>query len=271
MIKVAELPGKMEFRTNLDTNFIKIIAVVTMLIDHIGAVFFPSYLIFRLIGRIAFPLFCYCITVGMVYTRDIGKYLLRLAIFALISQPCVTLAFHYDNFLPNLLYSYNVFFSLLLGLLGVWGLRKGGWWILLWPVAFAILGFGKFDYNALGLLYMTVFYLCRKKKVIGGLLTAFLMAAPSIAILIAGGFTNLPCYAFTKMIWTGNSPYQVGGLRLDLTVTTLLALPFIYIPTRIYPKLNRILFYWIYPAHLLLFGLINLLFLQERGFMQLVS
>lgn len=57
-------------KTNLDTNLIKLIAIIAMTVDHIGGAFFPEYPVFRWIGRIAFPLFCYCLTVGMLYTHD---------------------------------------------------------------------------------------------------------------------------------------------------------------------------------------------------------
>ena len=62
-------------KTNLDTNFIKLIAVISMTIDHIGAGIFYEYPVFRWIGRIAFPLFCNCLTVGMLYTHDIKSSL----------------------------------------------------------------------------------------------------------------------------------------------------------------------------------------------------
>ena len=81
-------------KTNLDTDFLKLIAIVSMLIDHIGGAFFPEVGIFRWIGRLAFPIFCYCLTVGLLYTRDVKKYLLRLGVFALVSQPFYILAFH---------------------------------------------------------------------------------------------------------------------------------------------------------------------------------
>ena len=69
-----------KLKTNLDTDFLKLIAVVSMLIDHIGGALFPQYPVFRWLGRLAFPIFCYCLTVGMLYTRDIKKYLLRLGV-----------------------------------------------------------------------------------------------------------------------------------------------------------------------------------------------
>ena len=62
---------------NTDTGFLKLIAFVTMAIDHIGAVFFPESVILRIIGRIAFPLFAYCLVIGYLYTSDVKKYLRR--------------------------------------------------------------------------------------------------------------------------------------------------------------------------------------------------
>ena len=76
-----------EVRLNNDTNLIKIVAMVTMLIDHLGAMVFPEYRVMRIIGRIAFPIYAYCIAVGCVYTRNIAKYMQRLVILALIAQP----------------------------------------------------------------------------------------------------------------------------------------------------------------------------------------
>ena len=54
-------------RTNLDTDFLKLIAILSMLLDHIGAVFFPEHPAFRWVGRLAFPIFCYCMTC-LLYT-----------------------------------------------------------------------------------------------------------------------------------------------------------------------------------------------------------
>ena len=62
----------------LSGNILKIIACIAMLIDHIGGAFFPEVGVFRWIGRLAFPIFCYCLTVGLMYTHDIRRYLGRL-------------------------------------------------------------------------------------------------------------------------------------------------------------------------------------------------
>ena len=109
-------------RTNLDTDFLKLIAILSMLLDHIGAVFFPEHPAFRWVGRLAFPIFCYCMTVGLLYTRDIKRYLGRLGLFALISQPCYILATHPWDWQTEWM-NWNIFFTLFLSLLAMWGFR----------------------------------------------------------------------------------------------------------------------------------------------------
>lgn len=64
----------------------QILAMLTMLIDHIGIVFFPEQVGWRLIGRLAFPLYAYGIVMGYQYTSDVRRYLLRLVILAVLSQ-----------------------------------------------------------------------------------------------------------------------------------------------------------------------------------------
>ena len=78
----------------LSTFQLKWIAIITMLIDHIGAVLFPYELGYRIIGRIAFPIFCFLIVEGFSHTRDVRRYMVRLGIFALISELPYDLAFH---------------------------------------------------------------------------------------------------------------------------------------------------------------------------------
>jgi len=95
-----------------------------MLVDHIGAVsIWPTPLYFRYIGRIAFPIYAYMIAQGCRHTKNINKYLLRLGIFALISEIPFDVAFnHYtlmDDGIPrfgiNFLRYTNVFYTLFLG------------------------------------------------------------------------------------------------------------------------------------------------------------
>ncbi len=64
----------------------QLLAMITMLIDHVGYVWFPNDAVWRIIGRIALPLYAYSIVIGYKRTRDINKYLIRVGALALISQ-----------------------------------------------------------------------------------------------------------------------------------------------------------------------------------------
>ena len=57
-----KVPGSLA-APNTDHGLIQVVAIVTMVIDHVGAIFFPGLMFLRVIGRIAFPLFCWGIAV----------------------------------------------------------------------------------------------------------------------------------------------------------------------------------------------------------------
>ena len=67
-------------------DILKILAMLKMLIDHIGVLLLPQYRVLRTIGRIAFPIFAYQISEGFRYTSDRTRYASRLLIFGLIAQ-----------------------------------------------------------------------------------------------------------------------------------------------------------------------------------------
>jgi hypothetical protein len=81
---------------------LKIIACLTMLIDHMGYVLFPGQFWMRIVGRIAFPLFAWYVARGFDRTRRRGRYLLRLRGWGLISQlPFVMLFYGGTGHLPQ--------------------------------------------------------------------------------------------------------------------------------------------------------------------------
>ena len=101
-------------------ELLKWIAIITMTIDHIGAVLYPELAVLRWIGRLAFPLFAYLLMIGLESTRNVRKYFVRLFAFALISQIPFFLAIGKSPF-----EMFNIFFTLSLGLMFVQFFRKG--------------------------------------------------------------------------------------------------------------------------------------------------
>ena len=96
---------------------LKLIAICTMFIDHLGYTLFPGDLWLRCVGRVAFPIFCFLIAEGCVYTHDRRKYALRLLAFALLSEIPFNLMNSgavWDR------YHQNVLWTLLTGALVCW-------------------------------------------------------------------------------------------------------------------------------------------------------
>lgn len=149
----------------MSTFVLKLIAVISMLIDHTGAVLFPEEVWFRIVGRLAFPIFCFLIAEGYTHTRNVKRYAFRLFLFALLSEIPFDLLF-FDSWFD--ISGQNVFFTLFLGLCAVWvaDILKSRW-----PVP-AFLCAGLFaaaaqllctDYGAFGVALIVAFFLCRDK------------------------------------------------------------------------------------------------------------
>ena len=100
---------------------LKLIALSTMVLDHIGAAMFPQATWMRVIGRIAFPVYIFLMAEGCEHTRSLWKYALRLFLFALISEIPYDFALHMQGgiTLSHALAYQNVFFTLFLGVLAV--------------------------------------------------------------------------------------------------------------------------------------------------------
>ncbi|MDQ0657234.1 TraX family protein [Paenibacillus sp. W2I17] len=128
------------------------IAMITMLIDHIGAVFFPHIIELRIIGRIAFPIYAFAVYIGYKHTRDVQKYIWRLFWIAIISQVPFMAAFNH--------YSLNVVWTLWSALLVLFVIDKLPSKLLGIPI---VIGAGWFmeishmDYGMYGLLLVLLF------------------------------------------------------------------------------------------------------------------
>lgn len=101
----------------LNSLHLKLLAVVTMLIDHMGFTLFPHAVWMRAVGRLAFPIFCFLIAEGCAHTHDKKRYAGRLLLFAVLSE----LPFNLMCSGQWLSWNYqNVLWTLLIGALVCW-------------------------------------------------------------------------------------------------------------------------------------------------------
>ena len=151
-------------RIKLTTFQLKCIAIISMAVDHTGAILFPEKIVLRYIGRLAFPIFCFLLVEGFFHTRDIYRYMKRILIFAFISEIPYDLAFRgtvleFEH--------QNVFFTLFFGVLLMYVLGRAGEWpekvmevlIVMW-VTVAL----HTDYSYKGILLIVLFYLLRNRR-----------------------------------------------------------------------------------------------------------
>lgn len=160
----------------MDSFQLKVLAMVAMLIDHVGAALLPDYVVLRCIGRISFPIFCFLLVEGFFYTRDVYKYMLRFAVFVLISEIPYDLVFYHTVFS---LERQNVFLTLFIGLGLLCALqKKNGWFMKMLEVLLAMLAADMLhaDYGSRGILLICCFYMFREHKALklaGGMLWNF--------------------------------------------------------------------------------------------------
>ena len=160
---------------------LKIIAVVSMICDHVAKFILVHYdfaraplfvfhghrinllfLLVSIIGRMAFPLFAFLAVEGYLHTRNLRKYVLNLIVFGILTMiPW--------NLLHGGLWTFhscNVLFTLALGILAIYGVDKlRGWKSFLCVVVAAALAYLlKSDYGMGGVLLMVVLYGFRQRR-----------------------------------------------------------------------------------------------------------
>jgi len=140
---------------NERNDFLKIIAIVAMIFDHGGQIFFPHSLIFRIIGRIALPIFAYGIAEGVRHTADIKKYFFRLLFLGTITQVPYGLLFETTTL--------NILFTLAVAVAALYFLQKKNYFLFLAVLVFSY--FAPIDYSIYGVLLPVVFYQFRENNV----------------------------------------------------------------------------------------------------------
>lgn len=235
---------------NTNTALLKTIAIICMLIDHAGVAFFPGVTEMRLIGRIAFPLFAWCVVVGAEYTRNIWRYALRLLLVGLIAQPC------YVWGLNHKWHEFNIFATLLLGLFSIAGIQQKKFFSHIWaPVLCLLLSCIIYvDYSWEGVLLILVLYAARQQK---GALAAVMGC---FCLFWGQGTFNIASILGVKI--PTRYAFLPEGYKLTMAISkiqfgAILALPLMLIPMHIKIRLPKWIAYSAYPAHLLIFGFIR--------------
>lgn len=257
--------GQETARRKITGFTLKWIAVVTMVLDHIGAVFLSDWLwaathstvvpgwrgaalswagqhlallwqvqtLLRLIGRLAFPLFCFLLVEGFCHTRNVKRYALRLGIFALLSEIPFDLAFSHGMLAVE---KSNVFFTLLIGLGALCLLyamqERGNSLAGLLTVCVAALAAELLhtDYGAAGVMCIVLLYFLREQP-----LTAYTLA---VVVLTMG-----------------------TGVWMELAALVMLPVLANYHGVR--GRQKKYFFYAFYPLHLL--GLVMLRWWMMAG------
>ena len=236
----------------LNGNTLKMIAIVTMAIDHVGAALIENTVLggptfetmnavlatpegvrwywidiaLRMIGRIAFPIFCFLLVEGFFHTHDVKKYIGRMAVFTLISEVPFDLAF---NNAPLEFTHQKVFFTLTIGLLTVWGIEALNGKNILFRVLVGIAGCAvatllHTDYEYMGVLTILVFYCFYKRKLLRNIFGVLLSLYESISMLGTAALAFIPINLYNG---------ERGKSRMKLVM------------------------YWFYPVHLLVLYLIR--------------
>ena len=239
---------------NLATGWIKILALAFMFADHAGKMLLPGVQEMRMLGRLAFPLYAWCLMVGANYTRSMPKYLLRILAVGLVSQPLYMIALNHTWNQPN------VFLTLALGICGLWSLREKRWGSQVWgPAAVLLLAaLLKVDYGWKGVLFIMLLYAVRDSRPA--------IAAMMIAFCLFWGTTSTAISSICGCSLNGVSSWPAIGAILPsflrLQTFSLLALPLILlrIPREKDLRLPKWLGYAIYPAHLVVLYGLELLF-----------
>ncbi len=204
----------------------KILAMTLMVLDHVGLFFFPDLIILRIIGRLSFPFFAFGIAYGYSKSKNVVKYGQRILLLALISQPIFFLLFNNENL--------NICFTLLLGLIAIYVYDKEKkTWLKFSLLALLLLlsYFLKVEYGIYGVLMILFFYILKNNLwmlVIQSALT-FIFVLINMGNIIQ--IFAIPAFFFINYFENFNF------------------------------KINKVIQYVFYPAHLLIIYLI-LLFMR---------
>ena len=206
---------------------IKIIGIISMLIDHIGVVFFPHVFLFRVIGRLSMPLFAWGIAYGYRKTKNFKIYAFRILLLAVVSQYPYYILFKNE--------CLNICFTLVAGLfcIHIYELKK--------PLVLRILYIGTicfivhifdFEYGIYAVLLVLIYHIFYRKYYI------------LFPLIVALTLWSIDLYNYNS---------------IQIISVTSLGLIFLFEKSNF--RINKIINYSFYPVHML-FLLIARMYIQ---------
>lgn len=214
----------------LDATILKLIAIAAMFLDHVcKLLYYPDHKWMISVGRLTMPIMAFFISEGVSHTKSKPKYILRLLMFAVISEVPFDLMISGS---PFYMQSQNVMFTLLFGAIGccmIDNIMKGEGAFLSAVAAFAVL-VGAYwlrtDYGYMGVIMVMLFHLFRSEK-----------HGRSSALFIGNG----------ALCISSGSHFQLFGF---------LAIPLLAMYNGERGRGMKYLFYIFYPLHMLLLWLL---------------
>ena len=239
---------KWKFETT--SMFLHVFAMVCMLCDHLWGTIVPGNDWLTCIGRLAYPIFAFLIVEGYYHTKDYKKYVKRLFLCALISEIPFNLAMSGSWIYP---YHQNVIWTFLIGLGCMHCMEKVRDRVLWKKVLVGMISvftgimlglLTMVDYYHTGVLMVLVFYFFRERNLLG----------------YVGQFAGL-WYINTELL--GGFGYELNIIgqtffvhRQSLALLALIPIWLYHGEQGLYNKTIRNVYYWFYPVHLLILGLL---------------
>ncbi len=234
----------------LDAFWLRMLACVAMLSDHAWALIVSGNVWMTFFGRIAMPIFAFQLVEGFFHTHDLKKYILRILIFALITEIPFNLMMGSSVIFP---FHQNILFTFLIALLAMAAMEKVRRKYSLWGSVFACIGITALsslaatifmcDYFGFGVLTVLVFYFFREFR--------FAWAAQLAAMFVIHWIMMEGLFI----------PVTIGGFLLEIPQQAFAL--FALIPIWLYngkkgyaTKWSRLAFYSFYPVHMLVLWLI---------------
>lgn len=227
---------------NEATGWLKLIALALMVIDHVGVIFFPADMLWRMIGRLAYPVYAWCLVVGACRTRSMKRYLLRMLAMFAVSQPLYMAALNHTWDQPNIM------LTLAFALCALWGMRGKWCYSQWWAPAGAMLAahLCNCSYGWKGVAAVILMYLLRDRRwILAAVFPVFCILWEPGGVYVGYHF-GITGAALRHPFWG-----QVVLQLFRVQACAMFALPLMLIR---FPRDIRIpawLGYALYPAHLL--------------------